>query len=260
MDASLPAAALVAFVVALVTTPAGVSGAVFLLPVQVGPLGVPNPAVTPTNLIYNLLATPPAILRRWRDGALDLRLAGGLVAFCVPGVLVGTVLRVEVLSSRRAVLVMIGLVLTALGGWLLSGRPRTPRPGPGPGAGTRGAVALAAGMLGGAYGIGGGSVIAPTLTALGMPAHRVAPAALATTFVTSVAGIAAFEVIAALSGRGAVAPDWAVGIALGVGGALGGLAGAGLQRRLPEQGLRRLLGAVAVPVGLVHLALAAAGA
>ena len=37
-------------VIAALTTPVGVSGAVFLLPVQVSLLGVPSPAVTPTNL------------------------------------------------------------------------------------------------------------------------------------------------------------------------------------------------------------------
>jgi uncharacterized protein len=45
-----PAGALCAFVVALATTPACVSGAVLPLPVQLSVLGVPSPAVTPTNL------------------------------------------------------------------------------------------------------------------------------------------------------------------------------------------------------------------
>lgn len=44
-----------AFVLAPLTTPADVSGAVLLLPVQVSVLGVPSPAVTPTNLLYDLL-------------------------------------------------------------------------------------------------------------------------------------------------------------------------------------------------------------
>jgi hypothetical protein len=38
--------------------PGRVSGAVFLLPVQLSVLGVPSPAVTPTNLIYNVVAGP----------------------------------------------------------------------------------------------------------------------------------------------------------------------------------------------------------
>ena len=45
------------------TTPVGVSGAMFLLPVQVSLLSVPSPAVTPTNLLFNVVATPGGLLR-----------------------------------------------------------------------------------------------------------------------------------------------------------------------------------------------------
>ena len=61
---------LFAFAIAVLTTPAGVSGAVLLLPVQVSILNVPNPAVTPTNLLYNIVATPGGLLRYWRAGTL----------------------------------------------------------------------------------------------------------------------------------------------------------------------------------------------
>lgn len=259
MDPVLPAATVIAFLVALVATPAGVSGAVFLLPVQLGVLGVATPAVTPTNLVYNLIATPPAVIRRWRDGALEWRLAGLLVVFAVPGVLVGAVLRVTVLPGRTAVLVMIGVLLSVLGVWLLAGGRRPSRRGP---AGRRmcAGVAGVAGVVGGAYGIGGGAVIAPVLTAAGIPAHRIAPAAIATTLVTSVVGVVAFEVLAAAGTSGPVAPRWDVGIALGIGGAFGAYLGARRQGRIPEARLRRLIGAVALPVGLLHLGLAAAGA
>jgi uncharacterized protein len=57
-------------VIAALTTPVGVSGAVFLLPVQVSLLGVPSPAVTPTNLLFNVVATPGGLLR-YRRGGLD---------------------------------------------------------------------------------------------------------------------------------------------------------------------------------------------
>lgn len=43
-----------AYVIAVVATPAGISGAVLLLPFQVSVLGTPSPAVTPTNLLYNV--------------------------------------------------------------------------------------------------------------------------------------------------------------------------------------------------------------
>ena len=55
------------FAVATVASPAGVSGAVLLLPFQVGVLGTPSPSVTPTNLLYNVVATPGALYRYWRQ-------------------------------------------------------------------------------------------------------------------------------------------------------------------------------------------------
>ena len=82
-----PVGALCAFLLALVTTPAGVSGAVLLLPIQLSILHVPSPAVTPTNLLYNVVATPGAIWRAvptaecnrcWRaSNALPTRCACG---------------------------------------------------------------------------------------------------------------------------------------------------------------------------------------
>ncbi len=58
-------ALLAAFAIAVTATPAGISGAVLLLPFQVSVLGTPSPAVTPTNLLYNVVATP-GVLYRYR--------------------------------------------------------------------------------------------------------------------------------------------------------------------------------------------------
>jgi uncharacterized membrane protein YfcA len=54
--------ALAGFVVALVCTPAGVSGAFLLLPVQVLFFGAPSPSVTATNLLYNAVSTPAGVV------------------------------------------------------------------------------------------------------------------------------------------------------------------------------------------------------
>lgn len=51
------AALAASFAMATVGSPAGVSGAVLLLPFQVGVLRTPNPTVTPTNPLYNVVAT-----------------------------------------------------------------------------------------------------------------------------------------------------------------------------------------------------------
>ena len=66
-----------AFAIAVLATPAGISGAVLLLPFQVSVLGTPSPAVTPTNLLYNVVATPGALYRYWRQGQTGGRLAAG---------------------------------------------------------------------------------------------------------------------------------------------------------------------------------------
>jgi uncharacterized membrane protein YfcA len=62
-------------VISSITAPVGVSGAVFLLPIQLSVLGVASPAVTPTNLLFNVVATPGALLRYWRKQQIDFRLA-----------------------------------------------------------------------------------------------------------------------------------------------------------------------------------------
>ena len=56
-------------------------------------------------------------------------------------------------------------------------------------------LAAAVGCVGGIYGIGGGSILAPVLTGTGRPPSEVAPAALASTFVTSVAGVVTFTLL-----------------------------------------------------------------
>nr|WP_254390866.1 hypothetical protein [Streptomyces sp. AC550_RSS872] len=56
MDWILAAGLAAGLLIATVTAPVGVSGAVFLLPVQLSAFGVPNPAITPTNLLFNVVA------------------------------------------------------------------------------------------------------------------------------------------------------------------------------------------------------------
>jgi uncharacterized membrane protein YfcA len=224
-----------------------VSGAVLLVPVQVSVLGVLSPAVTPTNLLYNVFSTPGALMRFAREGRLRAPLTGLLVAGTLPGVIAGAFVRVEWLSSSEDFMFVVAGVLLALGLWLLLGSRSLSRGQPDM---TRRArvliwtLALAVGVVGGIYGIGGGSLLAPILIALGFSVYEVAPATLAATFLTSIAGVATYQALQ-LSHGGAIAPDWALGAFLGVGGFIGSYCGARLQSRLPERSLRRLLGCVA---------------
>ncbi len=156
---------------------------------------------------------------------------------------------------------VVAAVLIPLGVWLAFtkatpattiGRARLPRP-------VIVIIAAAAGCVGGIYGIGGGSILAPILVADGHPSSRVAPAALSSTFLTSVAGVVTFSILS-VHQHGSVAPNWPTGIALGIGGLAGGYVGARMHAQMPEAIIRRLLALVVVAIGIRFLwaALAAA--
>ena len=115
-----------AFAVAVLATPAGISGAVLLLPFQVSVLGTPSPAVTPTNLLYNVVATPGALYRYWRQDQTGHRLALLLIAGTLPGVIAGSVIRVELLPGARVFDLVVAAVLLPLGGWISLTRPARP--------------------------------------------------------------------------------------------------------------------------------------
>ena len=91
-DALLGAA--ISFVLATVATPVGVSGAVFLVPVQVSLLHTPSPSLTPTNLLYNVVATPGALARYAGRGLARSPLARTLAIGTLPGVVVVSSVRV----------------------------------------------------------------------------------------------------------------------------------------------------------------------
>jgi uncharacterized protein len=242
-----PVGALCGFLLAAATTPAGVSGAVLLLPVQVSVLRVPSPAVTPTNLLFNVFAVPGGLLRFAREGRLFGPLGGLLLVGTLPGVVVGAVVRVELLSSGHAFMLIASGVLLPLGLWLLLGAQRIPPDPTAPSKGGRSLIiglSLVVGVVGGIYGIGGGSLLAPMLLVAGFSAYEVAPATLLATFVTSVAGVASYAALQLFHG-GAIAPEWVLGAWIGAGGFAGSYLGARLQSRIPERSLRRLLGVVA---------------
>jgi hypothetical protein len=245
-----------AYLIAVITTPAGVSGAVLLLPFQVSVLGTPSPAVTPTNLLYNVVATPGALYRYWRQGQTGGRLALLLIAGTLPGVIAGSVIRVKLLPGARVFDLVVAAVLIPLGIWLAlaraarpadPGRPARQIPAP-----ALVILAIAVGCVGGIYGIGGGSILAPVLIGSGRKPSEVAPAALASTLVTSVGGVTAFTILS-LHQHVSVAPDWPTGIALGLGGLAGGYTGARIQSRLPDLLIRRILGVLVIAIGAYYL-------
>jgi len=262
---------LAGLVVSSLTASAGVSGAFLLLPFQVSVLGFASPGVSPTNLIYNIIATPGGVYRYTREGRMAWPLAWAVIAGTLPGVFLGALARIRYLPDPRRFKLFVGLVLLVLGARLLreaaARAARKDSAGLPAGAAVRTVLvsagkveyefrgerfslnplavlllALAVGLIGGIYGIGGGAIIsALVVTVFGLPVHTVAGAALLGSFATSVAGVGFFELLGLYSGP-QVRPDWALGALFGAGGLPGTYLGARLQKHLPERWIRALLG------------------
>jgi uncharacterized membrane protein YfcA len=113
-------------------------------------------------------------------------------------------------------------------------------------------LAAAVGCADGIYGIGGSSILAPILLGSGRKPAVAAPAALASTFVTSVAGVITFAILS-LHEHGSVAPDWPTGIARGVGGLAGAYTGGRLQSRMSDVVIRRLVGVLVIAISVRYL-------
>ena len=85
--------------------------------------------MTPTNLLFNVVAGPGALLRYARTGQLRGRLTRQLLAGTVPGVIAGAVVRVFLLPGAAVFRLVAGGVLLPLGLWLcLRTRHRRPSP------------------------------------------------------------------------------------------------------------------------------------
>lgn len=103
-------------------------------------------------------------------------------------------------------------------------------------------LSLVVGAIGGIYGIGGGSIVAPFFVAIfELPIYTVAGAALMGTFVTSVAGVAFYQFLAPYYPAQAIAPDWGLGILFGLGGMLGMYCGARCQKFIPAKAIKWFL-------------------
>ncbi|MFJ6079876.1 sulfite exporter TauE/SafE family protein [Streptomyces sp. NPDC092369] len=257
MDWTLLGGLVIGLLIATVTAPVGVSGAVFLLPFQLSVFGVPNPAVTPTNLLFNVVAGPGALWRYRHDNALRGDLARRLVLGTLPGVVLGATVRVFALPGPGVFRLLIAVLLLPLGLWLCLRAlvPARDQPSPVGELSPRKltGLALVVGVVSGIYGIGGGSLLGPILAGRGLRVARVAPAALAATFATSLVGAAAYALLSLVT-SGDVAPEWRLGLACGVGGLIGGYLGARLQPRLPDRALRLLLGTLATALGVLYAA------
>jgi uncharacterized membrane protein YfcA len=109
------------------------------------------------------------------------------------------------------------------------------------------ALSLIVGVVGGIYGIGGGAIIAPFFVAFfNLPVYTVAGAALMGTFVTSVAGVGFYQLMAPFYPHMSVAPDWLLGIMFGLGGMAGMYLGARCQKFVPAGAIKWMLAGIIV--------------
>ena len=110
------------------------------------------------------------------------------------------------------------------------------------------------GVVGGTYGIGGGAIIAPFLiTSFGLPVYTVAGAALMGTFVTSIAGVTFYHIIAPFYPEMSVAPDWFLGILFGIGGMAGIYFGARCQKFVPSTAIKWMLAMIIIFTGIKYI-------
>jgi uncharacterized membrane protein YfcA len=110
-------------------------------------------------------------------------------------------------------------------------------------------LSFVVGIVGGIYGIGGGAIMAPFLVSFFcLPVYTAAGAALMATFVTSVAGVAFYQLLAPFYPGMAVGPDWFLGLLFGMGGMAGMYCGAMLQKYVPAKTIKLILAiAILVP-------------
>jgi uncharacterized membrane protein YfcA len=282
---------LVAFVIALVVSTGGLSGAFVLLPFQVSILGFTAPSVTATNHLYNVVSIPGGIYRMIREKRMVWPLTIVIVCGTLPGVAVGSFLRVRYLTDAELFKLFAGFVLLLISARLLWDtvlRPIARRykllrltraksedftvtpvtvtefslkrlrytfSGQEFGISVPVLFVLSAivGLMGGAYGVGGGAIIAPFLiTVFGLPVYTTAGATFFGTCATSAFAVVFYSILAPMYASAAlpIMPDWKLGVLFGLGGFLGIYTGARVQKFISQRVIKTILG-----VGITSIAL-----
>ncbi len=266
---------LVAFVVSFFTSMGGVSGAFILLPFQMSILDYTAPSVSGTNQLFNIIATPSGVWRYTKERRMLWPLTWAVIIGTLPGVMIGAWIRLEFLPDPKDFKFFAGIVLWYIGIKLLLEILKGKKDHSGKKnesnqktdfmitrvhfslrsvcfnfSGENYSFSLPAifllcfivGIIGGIYGIGGGSIIAPFLAAFfRLPVYIIAGASLMGTFVTSIAGVIIYQVLALSYPNMSVAPDWFLGFLFGVGGFAGIYFGAKWQKHVSANTIKLIL-------------------
>jgi uncharacterized membrane protein YfcA len=116
---------LVALLISIFTSMGGISGAFLLLPFQVSILNFTSPAVSPTNLVFNIVAIPSGVYRYIREGRMNWPVTWVVIVGTLPGILVGALIRVNWMLNPKNFKLFVGGVLLYIGLRLLY--EQTPR-------------------------------------------------------------------------------------------------------------------------------------
>lgn len=261
---------LVAFIVSFFTSMGGVSGAFLLLPFQMSVLGYTAPSVSGTNQLFNIVAIPSGVSRFIKEKRMLWPLTWAVIIGTLPGVLMGAWIRIKYLPDPKNFKFFVGFILFYIGIKLLKDIFKKEK--------TTNAdhksdliinntgfsikkiefsfgnekfscstiavlsLCFIVGIIGGIYGIGGGSIIAPFfITIFHLPVYVIAGAALMGTFITSVAGVIFYQILAFLYPGTSIAPDWYLGILFGVGGFFGMYLGARCQKYFSAKAIKTIL-------------------
>ena len=262
---------LVPALISTITSIGGLSGAFLLLPFQMSLLDFTSPAVTPTNLLFNVIAIPSGVYSYMRQGRMVWPITWAVVLGTLPGVIGGVFIRILLFPDPRHFKLFVAIVLAYVGYRLVAqvlrgGTEKSDKHGTfrvsgeylkltelgfsfeGKGYRIKTLpillLSFIVGLIGGTYGIGGGAIIAPFLvTIFGLPIYVVAGASLMGTFLTSIIGVLFYAFLAPVFVPMTlpVQPDWMLGLMFGVGGAIGMYTGARLQKWIPATIIKLLL-------------------
>ncbi len=277
---------LVMLVISSCTSMGGVSGAFILLPFQMSVLHYTTPGVSATNFVYNIISIPGGVYRYIRDGKFSKVIFMALMVGTLPGVFLGYYIRIKYLPDPQKFKLFVGFVLIYLGTRTLLSAYSEIRPGnnrtnkfpPHKSGriteekfGMKSTVyfdnepysfsvvpivlaSLIVGVIGGAYGIGGGALMAPFLVSvIKLPVFIVSGASLCSTWVTSVVAALFYAFGPLTTVKANASPDWLLGSLFGFGGFLGIYIGARLQRVVPGVIIKIILGVTITGVALKYL-------
>jgi hypothetical protein len=256
---------LISFLIAVIASQGGISGAFLILPIMVTFYGFTSPAASATNFIYNIVAIPGGVYRYWKEGRLLKPIFVLITLGSLPGMLVGAIIRTTFLLDPLPFKLFISAVLFYLAFQLIRsiktkstidvkfeqhGRVNTtPRFEFGVydtkiqfwdeefriGNFKLLLLSFLVGIVSGAYGVGGGAIIAPFLIShFGLPVYITAGATLTSTYIASIAGVAFYTSLS-------YPPDWGIGLMIGAGGFAGMYVGARLQKFMPQKTIKILV-------------------